>query len=112
MYLKFFQQLIDTNQGLLKALGASHPSLDLVQAITAKQMLRSKLTGAGGGGFAFALVTPSHNIKQIQSAKEELVNNGFDCWEVQIGCHGLILEECYDSTPFSNSRTNNNFDRS
>ena len=94
---------------MLKALGASHPSLDLVQAITAKQMLHSKLTGAGGGGFAFALVTPNHNSKQIQSAKEELVNNGFDCWEAQIGCHGLILEECYYPTPLSNNRTNDNF---
>ena len=101
--------MIDANQGLLKAWGASHPSLDLVQAITAKQTLHSKLTGAGGGGFAFALVTPNHSIYQIQTAKEELLNNGFECWEVQVGCPGFVLEECQDTTPLFINSTNNNF---
>ena len=76
----------------------SHPSLDLVQALSAKQMLHSKLTGAGGGGFAFALVTPHHHEQQIQKTKEELVNNGFECWEAQIGCTGLDLEVCREIT--------------
>ena len=89
----YFQELIDVNQGLLKTIGVSHPSLDLVQEITAKQKLHSKLTGAGGGGFAFALVTPNHGVEQIQAAKKELLQNGFECWEAQIGCHGIILEE-------------------
>ena len=61
-------------------------------------MLHSKLTGAGGGGFAFALVTPNHDQKQIQSTKTELVKNGFECWEAQIGCNGLALEECNEVT--------------
>ena len=92
-FIQHFQELIDVNQGLLKTIGVSHPSLDLVQEITAKQKLHSKLTGAGGGGFAFALVTPNHEIHQIQAAKDELLRNGFECWEAQIGCHGLLLEE-------------------
>ena len=62
-------------------------------------MMHCKLTGAGGGGFAFALITPKHNDKQIQVAKQELLNNEFDCWEVQIGCPGLVLEESYNSSP-------------
>ena len=89
----FLQELIDINQGLLKTIGVSHASLDLVQELTAKQKLHSKLTGAGGGGFAFALVTPQHEDEQIQTAKDELEKNGFECWEAQIGCHGLLLEE-------------------
>ena len=76
----------------------SHPSLDRVQALSAKQMLHSKLTGAGGGGFAFALVTPHHHEKQIQNTKDELINNGFECWEAQIGCTGLDLEVCREIT--------------
>ena len=92
-FIQHFQELIDVNQGLLKTIGVSHPSLDLVQEITAKQKLHSKLTGAGGGGFAFALVTPNHEMQQIQAAKDELLRNGFECWEAQIGCHGLLLEE-------------------
>ena len=93
-YNIYFQQLVDLNQGLLKTLGVSHASLDLVQSLTAKQSLHSKLTGAGGGGFAFALVTPNHKVEQIQQTKELLEENGFDCWEAQIGCQGIILEEC------------------
>ena len=85
---------MDLNQGLLKTLGVSHPSLDLVQSLTAKQSLHSKLTGAGGGGFAFALVTPNHKVEQIHQTKELLEDNGFDCWEAQIGCQGIILEKC------------------
>ena len=61
-------------------------------------MLHSKLTGAGGGGFAFALVTPNHDDKQIQITKDELVKNGFECWEAQIGCIGLSLEQCSEPT--------------
>ena len=96
--INVFQQLIDLNQGLLKTLGVSHPRLDLVQTLTAKQSLHSKLTGAGGGGFAFALITPNHDIDQIQIAQKELARNGFECWEAQIGCHGLVLEECNERT--------------
>ena len=55
--------------------------------------MHSKLAGAGGGGFAFALVTPTHEDEQVQAAKDELETNGFECWEAQIGCHGLLLEE-------------------
>ena len=77
-YNIYFQQLVDLNQGLLKTLGVSHASLDLVQSLTAKQSLHSKLTGAGGGGFAFALVTPNHKIEQIQQTKELLEENGFE----------------------------------
>ena len=52
------QELIDMNQQLLNAIGVGHASLDTVVQVTAQHGLHSKLTGAGGGGCAFTLLTP------------------------------------------------------
>ena len=46
------------NQGLLASMGVSHPSLEKVIQLTAAHGLHTKLTGAGGGGVAFSLLTP------------------------------------------------------
>ena len=54
----FMQSLVDMNQGLLAGLGVSHPSLEKVIQLTAAHGLHTKLTGAGGGGVAFSLLTP------------------------------------------------------
>ena len=52
------QELIDMNQQLLNAIGVGHASLDTVVQVTAQHGLHSKLTGAGGGGCAYTLLTP------------------------------------------------------
>jgi len=52
------QQLIDINGHVLNALGVGHPSLDTVHSIALRHGLHAKLTGAGGGGCAFALIPP------------------------------------------------------
>ncbi len=54
-----FQLLMETNQGLLSSLGVSHPTLDLIcrrAGEATRGRVRVKLTGAGGGGCAFALL--------------------------------------------------------
>ncbi|KAG0285483.1 hypothetical protein BGZ96_010269, partial [Linnemannia gamsii] len=51
-----FGELVDVNHGLLAALGVSHPSLEKVREISSKLGLKSKLTGAGGGGCALTLI--------------------------------------------------------
>lgn len=50
------QDLIDMNQQLLVFLGVSHPTIDEICRVTLRHGLHSKLTGAGGGGCAMALI--------------------------------------------------------
>ena len=60
------------NQGLLSSLGVSHPSLERVVAVTARHGLHTKLTGAGGGGFAFSLITPSTDRDKVSQRYRSL----------------------------------------
>ena len=60
------QELIDTNQGLLCALGVSHPSLDRAVSIARKHGVHAKLTGAGGGGCALALLDPDAASNKVR----------------------------------------------
>jgi len=46
------------NGHLLNTLGAGHPSLDTVHSVARRHHLHVKLTGAGGGGCAFAIIPP------------------------------------------------------
>ena len=48
--------LIEINQGLLSSIGVSHPCLDEICNTSQKHGYSAKLTGAGGGGCAFALL--------------------------------------------------------
>ena len=66
-YLPPAQDLVDTNHGLLCALGVSHPGLDRAVAVAARRGFHAKLTGAGGGGCAFALLAPPHASKVRQA---------------------------------------------
>lgn len=50
------QDLIELNHWLLGAIGVSHPTLEKVREVTAQFGLRTKLTGAGGGGCAMTLI--------------------------------------------------------
>merc|ERR1712008_674060 len=81
--------LIDVNQGLLAALGVSHPALEQIIHIAAKQKMHAKLTGAGGGGFAYALITPWHTDAQIDQVKMDLESEGFVCWETKLAGDGV-----------------------
>lgn len=50
------EDLVGLNHCLLEGLGVSHPSLEKVRLITAKFGLKTKLTGAGGGGCAVTFI--------------------------------------------------------
>ena len=53
------------NQQLLNAIGVGHTSLDTVVQTTARHGLHTKLTGAGGGGCAYTLLTPGERCLSI-----------------------------------------------
>ena len=73
------QELIDMNQGLLSSLGVSHPSLERVVEVTAKHGLHTKLTGAGGGGFAFSLITPNTDREKVSKTFIPPCSNRVNC---------------------------------
>jgi mevalonate kinase len=56
---KHLEAFIDINHQVLNGLGVGHRSLDLIVQKSAALGLHSKLTGAGGGGFAFTLLRRS-----------------------------------------------------
>lgn len=63
----FLQDTMDMNQDLLRFLGVSHPSLEEVCKLCLSHGLHAKLTGAGGGGCAFCLITPGNFLALNQS---------------------------------------------
>jgi len=86
------QKLTDLNQQLLVTLGVSHSSLDQACHVTAKYGMHSKLTGAGGGGCAFTLVTPGSSEKSLNDVIHELTNQGFEVWATCLGDKGVTIK--------------------
>jgi len=86
------EALIDYNQKLLASLGVSHPSLDKVCSVASSYGLHGKLTGAGGGGYAYILVPPTTKSQDLDRIVTELKKENFDCWETDIGVDGVIVK--------------------
>jgi len=86
------QELVDMNQALLNVLGVSHPALDRICRTASKFGLHAKLTGAGGGGYAFVLLPAcSSQQTKVQQMKEQLQRKGFVCIETELGSAGLTV---------------------
>ena len=103
------EDLIDLNQGLLETLGVSHLSLrriisifaqygELSQSINYRELdtqpllssgLHGKLTGAGGGGFAFALVPSSMGESAVEKVRDSLESGGFTVLRTKVGGRGV-----------------------
>jgi len=86
------EELISVNQSLLEALDLSHPALQQVLIKLKSFGLTGKLTGAGGGGFAFALVPPGFPAKTITDATQALEDLGFDVSMTRIGGPGYSVK--------------------
>lgn len=80
------------NQNLLATLNASHPKLDLVCAIIKEKGLHGKLTGAGGGGYAFALIPPYFDETALNSLVNRLIGEGFEALVTDLGGPGVAVD--------------------
>ena len=85
------EELIDYNQALLQSLGVNHPALQDICNTVRQFGMHGKLTGAGGGGFAFALVPPNIPEKSIELARQTLEGAGYTCCSTQVGGAGVRI---------------------
>ncbi|OBZ84543.1 Mevalonate kinase [Choanephora cucurbitarum] len=82
------EDLVELNHCLLAGLGVSHSSLEQVRTITKRLDLKTKLTGAGGGGCAVTFVRDEVPQSVIDKIMSELEREGFDCYQTSVGGTG------------------------
>ncbi|CUM65242.1 uncharacterized protein PRCAT00002874001 [Priceomyces carsonii] len=84
------RELVDINHGLLAALGVSHPALEKIKIIGDEFAVGStKLTGAGGGGCAITLIKEDCKPEDLERAKKEFSNEGFETFDTSLGGKGV-----------------------
>ncbi|KAI9029551.1 mevalonate kinase-like protein [Phycomyces nitens] len=87
------QDLVDINHCLLNALGVSHTSLETVRSITGEHGLKTKLTGAGGGGCAVTILGEDTQQVTIDTVVKSLGAKGYDCYQTLVGGVGAKATE-------------------
>lgn len=85
-------ELVDLNQNLLRALQVSHPKLDHICRILMEYGLRGKLTGAGGGGYAIAVVPPYLEDTAIWTLISKLECEGYQVALTDLGGPGVTID--------------------
>lgn len=80
------------NQNLLATLNVSHPKLDKICAIVKGYGLHGKLTGAGGGGYAIALVPPYYEEATLRGLINVLISEGFEALITDLGGPGVTID--------------------
>lgn len=93
-WYKTLSMFIYMNQGLLKALNVSHPKLDTICALAWQETYAGKLTGAGGGGYAYILLPPNVKNESIEfrTFLLQLEAKGFDVTMTSLGGSGVKIE--------------------
>lgn len=86
------QELADMNHNLLKALQVSHPKLDEICAVLTESGLRGKLTGAGGGGYAIAVVPPYLEESAVKDLVSKLETEGYEVVLTDLGGPGVLID--------------------
>lgn len=88
----FLKELTEINQNLLATINVSHPSLDKICAMIKQKGLHGKLTGAGGGGYAIALVPPYFDETSLRDLINELILEGFEALVTDLGGPGVSID--------------------
>lgn len=90
-------RLININSDLLHSIGVSHPRLEVISRACEARGFASKLTGAGGGGYAFALLPPTPCTENEERSVTELCTqleaDGFQWLRTIVGGDGVRIEE-------------------
>lgn len=86
------QALIHTNQGLLSALDVSHSKLDLICKIARDHAFAGKLTGAGGGGYAYVLLQPDIEDARITVLSHLLESADCSVVRTKLGYNGVTID--------------------
>ncbi|PLW31905.1 hypothetical protein PCANC_03251 [Puccinia coronata f. sp. avenae] len=81
--------LMARNHALLASLGVSHSQLELVKSITASSDLKTKLTGAGGGGCAITLIPDKFEPEKLSTIMKEIEEKQMKTYETEIGVSGV-----------------------
>ncbi|TIC53883.1 cystathionine beta-l [Wallemia mellicola] len=88
-------ELVRTNHGHLDRLGVSHPTLEIIISKLQAYNLKTKLTGAGGGGCTVTLIPDDYDEKELGDALQKLQQAGFNTYLTTVGGSGLgyLIEE-------------------
>ncbi|KAL8673719.1 MAG: hypothetical protein Q9168_001880 [Polycauliona sp. 1 TL-2023] len=82
--------LMEINHSLLVALGVSHPRLERIRELVVSLDLGwTKLTGAGGGGCAIALLNSNASSSKLQTLQSQFDDEGFEKYETTLGGEGV-----------------------
>ena len=82
-------ELMNMNQGLLEAIGVSHPLISqLTWDLNKMGALGSKLTGAGGGGCMIALF---NSLKDTESIRTKLIKTGVEVIITEASPVGVVI---------------------
>nr|XP_022906016.1 mevalonate kinase [Onthophagus taurus] len=87
---KILDDCVNINQGLLQSLGVSHISLNNICNILLEKKLHGKLTGAGGGGYAFGFIPEGYAKEDLDFVIKNLEKNGYESKIIELGGAGLI----------------------
>ena len=87
---RIIDEAIEANHRLLNDLQVSHPKLEEIVQIAGDHGFKAKLTGAGGGGFAFSVIKPG---KDTSNLIKELRTCGYDCFQSEIGVPGVSVQK-------------------
>lgn len=83
-------ELMRVNHGLLVSLGVSHPRLERIsELVDSAGVGWTKLTGAGGGGSAIALLKPNVSPESLGKLEAQLDQEGFERFEATLGGDGV-----------------------